>query len=78
MGASYELSFFNGLRRLYLVRNAALHFGFYGESFQQLAYNTLADWPETQPSPNKTREGSCIYTELPSLTLNASAVTMHW
>lgn len=79
MGASFELSFFNGLRRLYFVRNAALHFGFYGESFQQLAYGTLADWSEPQPSPNKTRESSHVDMELPSLTLNASAaVTRHW
>lgn len=78
MGASFELSFFNGLRRLCFFRNAAPHLGFYGESFQQLAYDTLADWPEPQPRPNKTREGSGVYTELPSLTLNASSVTRHW
>lgn len=78
VGASFELSFFNGLRRLCFFRNAAPHLGFYGESFQQLAYDTLADWPEPQPRPNKTREGSGVYTELPSLTLNASSVTRHW
>lgn len=55
-----------------------MHLEFYSESFQQLAYSTLADWQELQPNLNKAREGGCIYMKLPNLALNASAFTRHW